>query len=118
MNAPLGHLLRQIDDSAGQAKAASFKAWVTFLSDDQPALDPKLVEWSRKLVLRTLPLGVFEDRKGPPSYRLHAEADVTVLLYVNQRVVANFAFRQGELTEQKIKEVMEALAGIAPAKNR
>jgi len=39
-----------------------------------------------------------------------------VLLFVKQKVVANFAFRAGELNEDKIKEVMNALPRIVPDK--
>ena len=37
------------------------------------------------------------------------DAQATVLLFVNQKVVANFAFRPGEITEAKIGEVAKAL---------
>ena len=75
-----------------------------------------MVEWGKKHALRNLPLGVFEDAGGPPSYRLNRDADVTVLLFVKQKVVANFAFRAGELTEEKVGEVMKALPKIVAAK--
>ena len=52
---------------------------------------------------------VFEDVGGPPSYKLARDADVTVLLYVKQKVVANFAFREGELTGARIDEVLKAV---------
>ena len=54
----------------------------------------------------------FEDVGGPPSYRLASNADVTVLLSVNQKVVANFAFRDGELSDGRIEEVLKAVPGI------
>jgi hypothetical protein len=63
-----------------------------------------------------VPLGIFEDPLGPPSYRLAKEADVTVLLFVKQKVVGNFAFRPGELSDDKIKEVMNALPRIVGEK--
>src|SRR5271170_1036322 len=50
---------------------------------------------------RSVPVGVFEDLDGPPSYRLHRD-DVTILLAVKQKVVANFAFRAGELSDARI----------------
>jgi hypothetical protein len=62
-------------------------------------------------------VGVFEDVEGPPSYRLHRDADVTVLLSVKQKVVVNHAFRAGELTDAKIAEIVKAIPKItAPAK--
>jgi hypothetical protein len=56
-----------------------------------------------------MPLGIFDDEVGPPSYRLNRDAQATVLLFVKQKVVANFAFRAGEITEAKIAEVARAL---------
>ena len=85
-------------------------------TDDQPTLDPLVSRWGQKHAVRNLPLGVFEDTVGPPSYRLAADADVTVLLFVKQKVVANFAFRNGELNDEKVAEVMKALAKILPEK--
>ena len=52
-----------------------------------------------------------------PSYRIHRDADVTVLLSVKQKVVVNRAFRAGELTDARIAEILEAVPKIAgPAK--
>ncbi|MBY0522005.1 MAG: hypothetical protein K2R98_01315 [Gemmataceae bacterium] len=113
---PLGKLAVQIDKAVAEHKAAELRGWITFLSDDQPTLDPKVVDWSKKHSIRTIPLGVFEDAGGPPSYKVHKEADVTVLFFVKRKVVANFAYRAGELTEDKVGEVMKALPGILPAK--
>jgi hypothetical protein len=112
LSEPLGKLCQHIDQAVAQQAKAELRAWVTFLSDDQPNLDPKVVQWGKKYALRNVPLGVFEDVGGPPSYRLAPDADATVLLFVKQKVVANFAFRDGELTEEKIAEVVEALPRI------
>lgn len=112
LNEPLARLLTQIDQALVKEQKAELRAWATFLSDDQPALEPKLVAWARQHGLANLDTGVFEDVDGPPSYRLNREADVTVLLSVKQKVVANFAFREGELTEAKVKEIFDTLPRI------
>lgn len=112
----LGKFLARLDQALAAHKAANPSAWVTFLGGDQPALEPKLVEWSRKHGLANIPVGVFEDEDGPPSYRLSRDADVTILLAVNQKVTVNFALRAGELTEEKGKEIVEALPKILSEK--
>jgi hypothetical protein len=116
LNDSLGQLTAQLDKAVAKHEKAQLRAWVTFLNDDQLSLDPKVVKWAQKYALRHVPLGVFEDAGGPPSYRLSADADVTVLLFVKQKVVANFAFREGELTEARRDEVIKALPKILPAK--
>ena len=113
---PLGKLLHQFDKAVTEHKAAQLRAWATFLSDRQLELDPKVVKWSERFAIRSVPLGIFEDPLGPPSYRLSQEADVTVLLVVKQKVIANFAFRPGELNGDKVKEIMSAVPRILSEK--
>jgi hypothetical protein len=109
---PLGKLAQQIDKALSEHKASGLRAWVTFLSDNQTELDRKVVKWGQAHAVGIVPLAVFEDPLGPPSYRLSRDADVTVLLSVRQRVVASFAFREGELDDARIAEVMKALPQI------
>jgi len=37
---------------------------------------------------------------------------------VNRKVSANFAFREGELTESRVADVLKALPGILPAEKK
>jgi hypothetical protein len=116
MSDPLGKLVQGFDKALLTHKAAGLRSWVTFLSDDQPALDPKVVKWGKKHGISNVSLAVFEDVDGPPSYKLSRDAEVTVLLFVKQKVVRNFAFRPGELNEKKIAEVLKALPEITGKK--
>lgn len=113
---PLGKLVARLDKAVTDHKAAELNAWTTFLADDQASLDTKVLQWAKQHAIRGVPTAVFEDAGGPPSYRLNREADVTVLLFVKQKVVANFAFRSGELTDDKITEVLKALPQIVGEK--
>jgi hypothetical protein len=112
MSDPLGKLVQGFDKAVRDHKASELCSWVTFLSDDQSALDPQVVQWGKKHGLSNLSLAVFEDVDGPPSYRLARDAEVTVLLFVKQKVVRNFAFRAGELNDKKIAEVLAAIPAI------
>jgi hypothetical protein len=104
----LGALLLDLDGLVARHKGAELGAWVTFLSDDQPALEPKIAEWGKKLGLRGVPLGIFEDSEGPPSYRLSRDAEVTVLLVKDGKVTNNFAFRPGELKSETARPILSA----------
>jgi hypothetical protein len=118
LSEPLGKLAAGLDKAVADNKAADLRAWVTLLSDDQTALDPKAVEWGRKFALHAVPVGVFENLDGPPSYRLSRDADVTVILFVNRKVVADFAYRQGEFNDDRVADVLKALPGILPAEKK
>jgi hypothetical protein len=105
----LGKLAAALANAQTKHQDAGLRAWITFLHEDHTAVDAKLLKWSREHSAATLPLAVFEDVGGPPSYRLSADAEVTILCFVQQKVVANFSFRAGELTDARIDEVLKSL---------
>ncbi len=115
LSEPLGKLASQLDLALAEYKKNDLRGWITLLHADQSKIDADVLKWAKKLKLRTVPVGVFEDTDGPPSYRLHRDADVTVLLSVKQKVVANFAFRTGEMSGTKIAEVVKAIPKITGA---
>jgi hypothetical protein len=109
LSEPLAKLVQGLDKARDEHKSVDFRAWVTFLHADQSEFDPQVRQWSKKHAFRNVALAVFEDIDGPPSYKLHRDADVTVICYVNQKTVANFAFRAGELNDARIAEVLKTI---------
>lgn len=107
---PLGKLLAKLDTEAAARKETGFKVWMTLLT---PTADlDVLAKWSQKQGLKDCPVGAFEDADGPPAYTLNKDADVTVMLFVKQKVVANFAFRAGELDDKQIGSVVFAVPSL------
>jgi hypothetical protein len=104
---PLGKLLTKLEAAGAKAKDSGYKVWCTQLAASAD-LD-SLAKWAQKQGLKTVPVGAFEDADGPPSYKLNKDAEVTVLLFTKQKVVANFALRPGELTDKKIDEIVKAV---------
>jgi hypothetical protein len=103
----LGKLLAKLDAAALAHKDSGCKVWMTLLAE-KADLDA-LAKWAQAQGLKACPVGAFEDADGPPSYKLHKDADVTVILFTKQRVVANFAFRAGELDDKGIQKVMKSV---------
>ena len=107
MSDPLGRLLTKLDAEALANKDTGCKVWMTLLAE-KADLDA-LAKWAQKQGLKSAPVGAFEDGDGPPSYKLHKDADVTVVLFTKQKVVVTFAFRAGELDDKAIESVMKAV---------
>jgi len=103
----IAKLLTRLEAAGAARKDSGYKVWMTLLAE-KADLD-LLAAWAQKKGLKTVPVGAFEDADGPPSYKLHKDADVTVLLFSKQKVIANFAFRTGELTDKRIDEVIKAV---------
>ena len=105
LSEPLGKLLSKLE--AAGVKDTGYKVWMTQLAE-KADLDA-LAKWAQKQGLKTVPVGAFEDADGPPSYKLAKDADVTVLLFTKQKVVANFALRAGELDDKQIEKIAKTV---------
>ena len=107
LSAPLGTLLQGLDAIAADKADAGFKAWMT---ETTSAADlDALAAWAKDQGLKSVPVGAFEDPVGPPAYLLADDAEVTVLLFVNRKVVGNFAYREGELDKAAVGDVLKSV---------
>ena len=107
---PLAQLLVKCDGVVADRPKDSMRAWMTVLGEKTVALDA-LGKWAKQAGL-TLPVGVFDDPVGPPSYKLAEDADVTVVLFTDRKVLANFAFRAGELDDTAVRRVADEVARL------
>lgn len=58
--------------------------------------------------LKNVVVGIHPN-EGPKGYKIDPEAETTVLYYRNYRVTKNWAFKTGELTEEKAAEIADAV---------
>jgi hypothetical protein len=114
----MGKLAAQLDKALAEHKAAQLRSWVVFISKDPEALDPRLVRWSQEHGLKAIPVGTYvdPDESGPENYQLAREAEATVVLLAKQTVAATFAFRAGELTDDALKQVLQAVPRLLSKK--
>ena len=109
LSEPLARLLTKCDDAVAAKDKEGLKSWLTVLGEKTVAID-ELSKWAKKTGLKSMPVGVFDDPVGPPSYKLAEDADVTVLLFVDRKVTVNLAFRTGEFDEAAVKKVTDEIA--------
>jgi hypothetical protein len=109
MSPALIQLLRSLDLVAANC-GRPMGAYVIFCSDD-PAMPALLENAARGWNLSKMIVAAFH-ADGPQGYQIAPDADVTVLLYNRVTVMANHAFRRGELTEQAARAVVADLPKI------
>ena len=78
---------------------------------DSEELGARLSQLAKQLNLQHLILATFPGA-GPTKYKIAPEVDVTVVLYGHRTVKANFSFKKGELTGQRIDEIIAKLPVI------
>jgi hypothetical protein len=111
LSEPLAKLLAACDTEVSRRPKDGLRAWMTVLGEKSVALDD-LGRWSKERGLKGVPVGVCDDPVGPPSYKLAKDAEVTVLLFVNRKVVVNATFRAGEMDDRAVKHLAQEVARL------
>ena len=110
----LTSLVKKIDEATAKNAKAKMGSFVVFCNDDEK-LEDKLKELAEKEKLSKCVLTI-DQPSGPKSYKISKEADVTVVLYNKRKIMANFAFKKGDLKDKNIEEIIDSLKEILPEK--
>lgn len=107
INDELAALVKNVDEVVGKNQAEKMAAFVVLLSDEPQSQEASLKELAKKHGIANTPLTTFDDRNGPPSYKLPKDADFTVMMWVDGELKVNESFKAGQLTPQQITQVVE-----------
>lgn len=106
----LASLVKQLDKVVGENADKKCKGFVGLLGDSREELEAAAKEFGEANKITHMAVTVpVEFENGPANYGLSTDAEVTVLLYTKKTVVANHAFRPGELDEEGIKAVLASV---------
>ncbi len=106
---PLTSLVKKIDE-ANDKQGKKMGSFVVFCSDEEKLQD-NLKELAEKEKIKHVAFTI-DNPSGPDGYKIHKEADITVVLYVNKTVKINHAFKKGELNPAAIRKVLAELPKI------
>jgi hypothetical protein len=106
----LTSLVKQINEQVGKNEEKQLSAFVVLLTDDQDKVKTELEKFAEKEKIHNVPLTLVETPSGPPDYKIHKDAEVTVLLWNQQKVVANHAFKAGAMQKEQVATVMKDVA--------
>jgi hypothetical protein len=107
-------LIKKLDEATKANAKAEMGSFCVFLTDDDKAAD-KLKTWTDKEKIKELIVAV-DNPSGPSKYNVAKEADLTVVLYVDHTVKANWSFEKGKITDENIDSIIKDLSKILPEK--
>lgn len=107
---PLTGLVKQVDEAIAKNKA--LKAFVVVLTDDAKKTSSTLNDLAKEAKIKSVPLTLIDDVKGPADYQIAKDADVTVMMWKEGKVVVNHAYRKGKLTEADVKTLISEIPKI------
>jgi hypothetical protein len=130
----LDDLLQGVEKALTRDTEGYLKGFVVFLSKDfrssvtegkvtdpkelveeasaRAALLARLRERMDRLQLKNLIVSCYSAAE-PPGYDLSPQAEVTVVLYVKHKVVDNFAYPEGKLTDKDVSSILQAVDALA-----
>jgi hypothetical protein len=104
---PLAKLAARLDAATAQNRVQEMGSFIVVLDEDEKTRD-KLASVAKKQDLKHLILSTYEP-DGPEGFEVAKEADVTVVLYREFAVLANHAFRKGELNDEAVERIVADL---------
>jgi ABC-type sugar transport system substrate-binding protein len=112
----LTSLVKKIDEATVANKSARMGSFVVVLTDDEEKAQKDLQTLGKKQGLKSCVLSTVDSPAGPDAYKIAKDADVTVVLYRGQKVVANYAFKKGELKSDDVARIVKDVEKIVPKK--
>ena len=118
----LGRLLKLLDrhvDDPGRLARDSRHAFLVYLTEDPDSAIDELAAFAERHDLVNVPLTFYDELTGPPSYELSADAEVTVMMWVDTKVTVSLGKRKGKIVVefgsvddlQRIVELMKTEQG-------
>ena len=107
----LTSLVKKLDQAAVKNADARMGSFVVLCNDDEGA-EKKLKDLAKKEKLKKVVLTLMDNKSGPEGYNVHKDAAVTVVLYVDKTVKANYAFKKGEMKGKDIDKIVKDLGKI------
>jgi hypothetical protein len=107
-------LITKIDAATVKHSDAKMGSFVVFLGDEEDkTFEKDLKKMADEAGLKKIVLSI-HDKTGPAKYKIAKEADVTVVLYTDHEVKANYAFKKGELKAQNVEQIVADVSKILP----
>jgi hypothetical protein len=107
-------LIKKVEACTAKNSDCRMGSFVVFLNDKE-GLDKELKALADKEDLKKVVLSI-DNPAGPDRYNVSKDADVTVVLYVDHNVKANYAFKKGELKDKDIENITKDVKKILPEK--
>jgi hypothetical protein len=111
----LNNLIKKIDACTAKNSEASMGSFVVFCSDDKN-LEDTLKKVVKDIDLKHTVLAI-DNPAGPDQYEVSKDAEVTVVLYRERVVKANFSYaKAAELSDKEITKILGDVSKILPEK--
>lgn len=104
--------VKKVDQKVGDNKDKKMAAFVVVLTNDPDAIEPKLTELAKAESIKNTPLTFIEGEAGPESYKLSKDAEVTVMMWVDNKLTSNTAYAKGKFDAKAAETLLSETSKI------
>src|SRR4051812_24119049 len=107
-------LVKKLDAACAKNADSKLGSFVVFCSKED-GIEAAAKKLAKDTDLKKVVLSI-DTPAGPEGYKVSKDADVTVVLYVDRTVKANYSFKKGEMKAKDVEAVIKDLPKITEAK--
>ncbi len=115
MTPAVAKLIKKVDEATNKNAKNDMGSFVVFLHEESKDFETQLKDAAKKEGIKSCVLSI-DNPAGPKGYEINKDADVTVVLYTEHVVKANYAFKKGELKDGDIEKIVGDVSKIVPSK--
>lgn len=109
----LAGLVKGLDKAIAENESKKLAAFVNVLGADRDAAEAEAKKYAEHVGAKQIPFVVpLESENGPEDYGINPDAEVTVIIAKESKVVANKAFGKGEFKKDSVSAVLEEVKKV------
>jgi hypothetical protein len=109
-NENLVSLIKKLDAATVKYSDKNMGSFAVFCNDSE-GLQTTLKDLAKKESLKKFTLAI-DNPTGPEPYKIAKDADITVVLYTESKVIANYAFKKGEFKAADVEKIVSDVSKI------
>lgn len=112
MTPEIADLTKGIDGVVSANSDKKMAAFVVLMTDKPEETEAALKTVAKEKGITKTPLTTFDGVAGPEEYKIAADSEVTVVMWVGGKVAASSSFKAGELTKDGVAATIKDTAKI------
>ena len=106
MTDEVAQLSKEFDNVVAKNRDQKMAGFVVLMSNDPKSAAPSLVAAADKYKISQMPLTTFKGSHGPDGYKINADADVTVMMWVDGQVKVSRGMSNADINKESIAKLV------------
>ena len=112
MTEEVAQLSKELDNVIAKNRDQKMAGFVVLMSEEPEQAAASLTVAAEKHKISQMPLTTFKGTKGPDGYKINSKADVTVMMWVDNKVKFSQGMSKSDLSKEMIAKLVKETSTI------